>query len=110
MWERRTGEEGKNQGELLYVSHLSNWEGWAAGDGSFNETKQFWRAKSRGEAKKPSEWPEGRSGGPLGLESLLFEAVGLSELAWAEGAIKNRVQDQNPEEFKERGELNVSLR
>lgn len=40
-------EDGENQGELLYVSHLSKRESGVAGDASFNEMEQVVLERNR---------------------------------------------------------------
>lgn len=74
--------------------------------------KQGWREKSRGEAKKTAEQPEKRSGWTLDLESLVFEAVRLSELTWAGGVAREgqRAQDQVLKSSKRGKRQKTSLR
>lgn len=97
------------------VSRLSHREGWAAGDGSFTEMQQTWRetgleGKIERSGKKPAERPEERSGWLLNLKSWVFQAVGLSELTWAVGVIREEYRAQNPQVQREREDLKTRLR
>lgn len=56
----RAGGMRTNRGELL-VSHFSNWEGRAAGDGSFTDMQQTWREMGlEGKIERSGEKPAGR--------------------------------------------------